>query len=162
VFVSAEALVYRAQEAETAAGMRVLRRFESQNELGVWGEVLPSATRLRPGSAVRVTVVVWPNETADALRVTEPLPAGFEFVDSELSGNAREEVRDGALVHYLPVTSSAPVTFRYYLRSESEGTLMALPATAELIRRPAIRGGSAAQVLDVRETKSTTTGGRTL
>lgn len=110
---------------------------------------------------MRVTVVVWPNETADALRVIEPLPAGFEFVDSEQNGNAREEVRDGALLHYLPVTSSAPVTFRYYLRSESEGTLMALPATGELIRRPAIRGGSATQVLDVRETEPTTTGGKT-
>ncbi|MBC8138381.1 MAG: hypothetical protein H8F28_21085 [Fibrella sp.] len=150
-FISAEALVYRTQEAETAAGMRVLRRFESQNEYGVWGEVLPD-TRLRPGSPVRVTVVVWPNETADALKIIEPLPAGFEFVDSERGGNAREEVRDGALLHYLPVTSSEPVTFRYYLRSESEGTLMALPATGELIRRPAIRGGSAAQVLDVRDT----------
>ncbi len=149
-FVTAEALVYRAQTAEIAAGMRVLRRFESQNEYGVWGEVLP-ASRLRPGAAVRVTVVVWPNETADAVKVIEPLPAGFEFVDSERGGNAREEVRDGALFHYLPVNGSEPVTFRYYLRSESEGMLMALPATGELIRRPAVRGGSAAQVLDVRD-----------
>lgn len=150
-FLAAEAVVYRPQVGETAGGMRVLRRFETQSMFGVWGEVLPGVTDVLPASAVRVTVVVWPGESADALRVTEPLPSGFEFVDSERMSNVREEVRDGALLHYLSVHGSEPVTFRYYLRAESEGTLIALPATGELIRRPRVRGGSASQVLDVRE-----------
>ena len=150
-FVTTEATIYRPQETETDSGIRVLRRFEAQNAFGVWGEVLPGVTKVLPSSPIRVTVVVWPNETADAIRVVEPLPAGFEVVDTEQSSFAREEVRDGAILHYLQVNGATPVTFRYYLRAEAEGTLAALPASGELIRRPTIRGGSAAQTLEVRE-----------
>jgi uncharacterized protein YfaS (alpha-2-macroglobulin family) len=152
VFVTAEATVYRPQETETAAEMRVLRRLEMQTLYGTWTEIKPE-TVVPPGAPVRVTVVVWPNETADALRVTEPLPSGFEYADGEVYSYSREEVRDGAITHYLLVSGASPVTFRYYLRAESEGTLIALPASGELIRRPTIRGGSAAQVLTVNESK---------
>ncbi|MGC4044886.1 MAG: MG2 domain-containing protein [Armatimonas sp.] len=152
LFALAELTAYRPQEAETAAGMRVLRRFETQTEFGTWKEVLPTDT-IAPSTPVRVTVVVWPNETADALRVIEPLPSGFEYVDGEHYVYSRDEVRDGAIIHYLKVSGATPVTFRYYLRAESEGVLVALPATGELIRRPAIRGGSNVQKLTVKEEK---------
>jgi uncharacterized protein YfaS (alpha-2-macroglobulin family) len=149
-FASAEATVYRPQAAETDAGMRVLRRFETQTAFGTWEQVREGSV-VWPSSPVRVTVVVWPNEEADALRVAEPLPSGFEYVDGEHQAYSRDEVRDGAVLHYLRVDGAQPVTFRYYLRAESEGALLALPATGELIRRPAVRGGSAAQELTVRE-----------
>jgi uncharacterized protein YfaS (alpha-2-macroglobulin family) len=149
-FASAEAVIYRPQEGETAAGMRVLRRFETQDAFGNWSEVAPGGI-VSPSAPLRVTVVVWPNEAANALRVVEPLPSGFEFVDAERSNDAREEVRDAAILHLLRADGARPLTFRYYLRAESEGRLLALPATGELIRRPAVRGGSAAQPLVVHE-----------
>lgn len=152
LFALADLTAYRPQESETAAGMRVLRRFETQTNFGTWEEVMPGDTVLA-SAPVRVTVVVWPNETADALRVVEPIPSGFEYVDGERNSYARDEVRDGAILHYLRVNGATPVTFRYYLRAESEGILLALPATGELIRRPAIRGGSSAQTLTVKEEK---------
>lgn len=152
LFALADATVYHPQENETAAGMRVMRRFEAQTDFGTWQEVRPGDT-VQPSWPVRVTVVVWPNETADALRVVEPIPSGFEYVDGEKTTYSRDEVRDGAIIHYLQVDGATPVTFRYYIRAESEGTLIALPATGELIRRPAIHGGSNAQTLFVQEAK---------
>jgi uncharacterized protein YfaS (alpha-2-macroglobulin family) len=155
-FTSAEAVVYRPQEGETAAGMRVLRRFETQDAFGNWAEAAPGST-VAPSAPLRVTVVVWPNEVSDALRIVEPLPSGFEFVDAERGGDAREEVRDAAILHFLRADGARPLTFRYYLRAESEGRMLALPATGELIRRPAVRGGSAVQPLIVHEAPATAT-----
>jgi len=57
-------------------------------------------------------------------------------------------VRDGAVIHFVR-GEGLPITFRYYLRAESSGKVTALPATAEVLRRPDERGNSDAQVLDV-------------
>jgi uncharacterized protein YfaS (alpha-2-macroglobulin family) len=136
--------------------MRILRRWEAPTPFGTWAEVNPDGGPVSPSAPLRVTVLVWPsNEQTEAIRVTQPIPAGFEFVDSELGlGNyhAREEVRDGAIIHYLSNPGDGrPLAFRYYLRAESEGRLVALPATGEVLRRPQIRGHSAAQPLTVSE-----------
>ncbi|HWA82714.1 MAG TPA: hypothetical protein VG820_04740, partial [Fimbriimonadaceae bacterium] len=72
-----------------------------------------------------------------------------EFVDGEASYGSDEEVRDGAVIHYL-VNQGAPQVFRYYIRAEAEGLLTALPAFAEYIRRPADRGQSNGDRLEVR------------
>ena len=150
LFATATATVYRPQTGEIGEGMRVLRRWEMQNAYGLWEELMPGKT-LHPSTPVRVTVVAWPNEEADALRVEEPLPSGFEFVDSELGNGAREEVRDGAIIHFLRADGATPITFRYFLRAEAEGEFSALPASGELIRRPSVRGGSAMQTITVRD-----------
>lgn len=146
VFYSVEARVFRPVSDESLTGFRVLRRYEAQDAAGLWSEV---DRPIRPSEPVRCTVVVWPNDRPDEIRVTEPIPAGFEFADSDRSGPYdREEVRDGAVIHFLRSTGK-PAYFRYYLRSESEGTLTALPAMGEALRRPNIRGNSLAQVLEV-------------
>ncbi|MDR3688447.1 MAG: MG2 domain-containing protein [Fimbriimonas sp.] len=129
---------YRPQLDESIHGVRVVRRFEAMNDAGVWTEI---SGHVKPSEPVRCTVVVWGDDLPDALKVTEPIPAGFEYVDSDYTSYSREEVRDGAVVHYL-LNAGTPTYFRYYLRAESDGRLIALPAVAEYLRRPATHGNS--------------------
>ena len=148
VFYALETRVFVPSKFEVGAGVRVFRRYDAQNAGKAWDELKrPVVT----GEPIRCTVVVWPSERADALRVTEPIPAGFEFIedDSQYGQSDNSEVRDGAVIHYVR-GNGLPVTFRYYIRAESSGKVMALPATAEVLRRPDERGNSDAQVLEVR------------
>jgi uncharacterized protein YfaS (alpha-2-macroglobulin family) len=144
---SVEARVYRPADGATANGITALRRYEAQNAAGLWDEV---EGPVRPGDPLRCTVLVWPDGRPDWLRTVEPIPAGFEFVDSERGDDAREEVRDGAVIHFLRA-SGEPVSFRYYLRAESEATVTALPAQGEALRRPAVRGATGVLKLEVGE-----------
>ena len=146
VFYSVEARVYRPATDETSEGARVLRRYEVKNRAGLWDEANGDIKASEP---VRCTVVVWPNDRPDALRVVEPIPSGFEFIDSDYTGRYdREEVRDGAVIHYFQ-SDGRPIFFRYYLRAESEGMVTALPAMAEALRRPTVRGNSQLTTLTV-------------
>jgi hypothetical protein len=140
-----QARSYRPLLNESTYGVRVTRRFEVRNEAGVWSELNGV---IKPGEPVRCTVVVWGDDISDALKVTEPIPAGFEYVDSDFTSYSREEVRDGAVVHYL-MNSGTPTYFRYYIRAESDGRLIALPATGEYLRRPTTRGRSSASLIQV-------------
>ena len=133
-----QARTYRPSLTESIRGVRVTRRFETRNDAGVWTEAYGA---IKPGEPVRCTVVVWGDDISDALMINEPIPAGFEYVDSDYTAYARQEVRDGRLVHYL-LNSGTPTYFRYYIRAEADGKLIALPATAEYLRRPAARGNS--------------------
>ncbi len=135
-FYSVDARIYRPAPVETTEGVRVLRRFEVKNAGGTWVEL---DRPVRTGEPVRCTAVAWGDDFRDAVKVVEPIPAGFEFMDDESAVEGYQEVRDGAVVHYL-TNSGLPQTFRYYLRAESEGALVALPATAEYLRRPRMRG----------------------
>jgi uncharacterized protein YfaS (alpha-2-macroglobulin family) len=132
-FFTLDAAVYRPLSGESATGVRVLRRFEVRNDAGIWVELKRA---VHPGEPVRCTVVAWGDDVPDAVCIVEPVPAGFELVDDETYAGGHSEVRDAAVVHYL-VNSGNPVTFRYFIRAESEGKLTALPAIAETIRRPA-------------------------
>lgn len=145
IFFSAEARVFLPPTGETTQGVRVLRRFEVMNPAGIWTEL---DRVVRPSEPVRCTVVAWGDDVPDAIRVVEPIPAGFEYVDGDDAEGARQEVRDGAVVHYL-VNGGGPQTFRYYLRAESEGSLTALPATVEYLRRPETQGQSGWRRLEV-------------
>lgn len=131
-----DARVYRPAGGETTEGVRVLRRYEVKNAGGTWVEL---NRPVRPGEPVRCTAIAWGDGIRDAVKVVEPIPAGFEFIEDESEIEGYQEVRDGAVVHYL-TNSGLPQTFRYYLRAESEGTLVALPATAEYLRRPRVHG----------------------
>jgi uncharacterized protein YfaS (alpha-2-macroglobulin family) len=144
---SVEARVYRPADGAAANGITALRRYEAQSAAGLWDEVKGP---VKPGDPLRCTVLVWPDDRPDWLRTVEPIPAGFEFVDSERGEDAREEVRDGAVIHFLRA-SGRPVSFRYYLRAESEATVTALPAQGEALRRPAVRGATGVLRLEVKE-----------
>jgi len=147
VFYALETRVYVPTKFEFGAGVRVFLRYDAQNAGKAWDEL---KRKVITGEPIRCTVVVWPSERADALRVTEPIPAGFEFIedDSDYNAQANSEVRDGAVIHYVR-GNGLPITFRYYIRAESSGRVTALPATAEVLRRPDERGNSDAQVLDI-------------
>ncbi|HLK14254.1 MAG TPA: MG2 domain-containing protein [Fimbriimonadaceae bacterium] len=145
-FFGIEASFFRPLAGETVAAVRVLRRFEVRNEAGIWEELHRA---VHPGEPVRCTVVTWGDDVPDAVRIVEPLPAGFELVEEEREGFGRSEVRDAAIIHYL-VNGGAPETFRYYIRAEADGQLLALPASAEYIRRPATHGQSEPVVIEVK------------
>ena len=148
-FYTVDATVYRPLFEESTRGIRVLRRYEVRNGAGVWTELNRA---VKPGEPVRCTVVTWGDDLSDGVRVVEPIPAGFEYTESDYFQYGREEVRDGAVLHYI-LNNGTPQTFRYYLRAESEGKLIGLPATAEYLRRPSSRGQSAAERIEVRELK---------
>lgn len=149
LFWNLEARVYQPASAEVGKNVRVFRRYEAQNAALTWREV---DGPVKVGTAIRCTVVVWPDDRADALKVVEPIPAGFEYVDSDgdYGQSGQSEVRDGAVVHYLH-GHGLPVTFRYYLRSETTGRMTALPALAEVVQRPDARGNSDAMKFVVEE-----------
>ncbi|PQV63080.1 hypothetical protein B1R32_11657 [Abditibacterium utsteinense] len=148
LFWNLEAQVSVPTEQESGTGVRVFRRYEVQNAALTWQELDGPLT---VGKALRCIVVVWPDDRADALKVVEPIPAGFEYVDSDgdYGQSGQTEVRDGAVVHYLH-GHGLPVTFRYYLRSETTGHVTALPALAEVLQRPETRGNSTSEHFDVR------------
>lgn len=145
LFYTVRAKVFLPPDGDHQNGALALRRFEVRGLSGLWEEL---DRPIRPGEPVRCTVVVWGDDVDDLLQVVEPLPAGFEHVDSDRMGWAREEVRDGAVIHFVP-NSGTPQVFRYYLRSEAEGELTALPVTVESIRRPAHGGRSGAMPIKV-------------
>jgi hypothetical protein len=148
-FYAVEARVFRPGLYENSKGIRVLRRFEVRDAAGIWQELRRPVLTSEP---VRCTVVVWGDDLSDALKISEPIPSGFEYVESEKFEGDADEVRDAAVIHYL-VNAGAPQTFRYYLRAESEGKLVALPATGEYLRRPANRGRSASEQIEVKPAK---------
>ena len=143
---SIDASIVRHATGESLKGVRMIRRFEIRNDAGIW---VPINRPIHPVEPVRCTSVVWGDDIPDALRIVEPTPSGFEFVDGENGSSARQEIRDGAVVHFL-INNGNPQIFRYYIRAESEGNLSVLPATAEYIRRPADRGQSSGDRLEVK------------
>ncbi len=131
-----ESRVFRPATTESVEGVRVLRRFEVKNAGGTWVE-LDRPVNL--GEPVRCTLVAWGDDIRDSVKVVEPLPAGFEYIEGESNDWGYQEIRDGAVIHFL-TNSGSPQTFRYFIRAEAEGMLTALPATAEYLRRPAMHG----------------------
>lgn len=127
---------YRPASSESHRGVRVARKYEVRNPAGVWTELDRAVVT---GEPVRVTLSIWGDDISDAIRVDEPIPAGFEFVDSEVGSDVREEVRDAKLVHYL-ANAGRPVVIRYFLRAESTGTIVASPPSGQYLRRPAAIG----------------------
>jgi len=143
-----EATVFRPAPAESGHGLRVLRRFDVLNADGLWVE---ASGAVPPSTPIRATVIVWPDDKPDAIRITEPLPAGIEFSDSDVSQWGRQEVRNGAVIQDFTGPQGGPGWFRYYLRAESEGSVEALPATAEVVRRPFSRANSAPARIEVKQ-----------
>ncbi len=153
--------VRRPHVAASASGSgpsRLLRRLERQDADGLWQEVsLEADAQVAPGETLRLTTMVWPAEGVETMRLEQTLPAGFEFVESDLyvyqsSGFVQEEVRDGRLIHYVQ-SEGRPLPIRCYFRAEAEGVFTLNPA-----RAADLFGGSDETVappirLTVRETK---------
>lgn len=134
-----EANAYRKAEVESKEGMRTLFRWEVLNEAGAWEELNRPVKRNEP---IRASAIVWGDSVTDVVKVTLPIPAGFEFIDQDSLGNARHEVRDGAMIYYTVLSNGLPATFRYYLRAETDGKISVPAAMAQAIRRPDATGNS--------------------
>ena len=120
-----------------------------KNPAGTWVELNRD---VKPGEPVRCTVIAWGDDIRDAVRLSEPLPAGFEYIEGEGTAYGYQEIRDGAVIHFL-TNEGSPQTFRYFIRAEAEGVLTALPATAEYLRRPQMKGRSNPMPIRVVESK---------
>lgn len=144
-FYQVRARVFRPLKNDADQGIRVARRYEVQNSAGVWQEL---QRPVKAGEPVRCTVLVWGDDLPDSVKVTEPLPAGFEVADEDAGGDWNREVRDNAVIHYY-VGRQGPIYFRYYLRAESEGELHALPASAFVLRRPQSRGQTSEEIITI-------------
>jgi uncharacterized protein YfaS (alpha-2-macroglobulin family) len=142
------ATVFHPVNQESVHGIRILRRFEVKNSGGVWVELNRT---IHPGEAVRCSTVEWGDDLDDAVKVTDPLPAGFEYIQDGDESDGYQEVRDGAVLNFV-LNSGLPRTFRYFIRAESEGELVCLPATAEYLRRPWAHGNTNPGKLLVEET----------
>ncbi|CAN5733036.1 hypothetical protein BH11ARM2_BH11ARM2_18320 [soil metagenome] len=116
----------------------VLRRLEVLNGAGLW---IVLNRPIKPGEAVRVTLVVWGDGAPDAVRVSSPIPAGFEVADAEEIGDGRTDTRDDAVVWYLP-NAESPRTLRVILRAEATGTVSLVPAEATYLRRTGVLGAT--------------------
>lgn len=139
VFYQIDARIFRPLPDESQRGVRVFRRFEVKNSNGVWEELNRD---VRPNEPVRVTALVWGDSLEDPMRLIEPIPAGFEFLEDDwTNGGAYSEVRDGSITHYLDA-QGLPLTVRYYIRAETDGKLIVSPAIADILRRPDSRGQS--------------------
>jgi uncharacterized protein YfaS (alpha-2-macroglobulin family) len=134
-----ESNAFRKADAESNVGVRTLFRWEVMNEAGAWEELNRPVRRNEP---VRASAVVWGDSVTDAVKVVLPIPAGFEFVDQDRLGNARNEVRDGAVIYYTILSNGLPATFRFYLRAETDGKISVPAAMTEALRRPESRGNS--------------------
>lgn len=133
---------------ENSSGIRVVRRFEVQNSSGAWVETTKD---IPVGTPVRCTTVLWADSTPDLMRIVQPIPAGFEVIDEDYTDwYANKEVRDDAVSHYV-YSSGWPITLRHFIRSESTGSIHALPAFAELVRRAGEKGNSSALTFKVFE-----------
>ncbi len=137
-FYEVDAVVFRALRHESEEGIRVARRYEVKNAAGIWTEL---HRPVEAGETVRSTLLVWGDNVPDVLRINDPLPSGFEFVDEDSAVDSETDVRDGAIVHYV-LTQGTPLFLVSYIRAESEGDLAVLPASAEVLRRPENRGQS--------------------
>ncbi len=147
VFYALESRYFDKNGEESPAGIRVLRRFEVRNEAGQWVEL---ARPVRVNEPLRVSVVAWSDGLSEPIRITEPIPAGFEYADGDSQVWAYEEIKDGAVVHTL-VVGDRPLFFRYYLRAESPGVVQALPAILEVLRRGDATGQSATSILKIQK-----------
>lgn len=130
---------FRRVANEEGGVVRTLFRWEVQNAAGAWEELNRD---IRPNEPVRCTAVVWGDAITDAVRVKMPIPAGFEFTQFGEVGSGRAEVRDGAVLYFTELRDGLPGSFRFYLRGETDGEITILPAEAEVIRRPEVRGYS--------------------
>lgn len=142
-----EVRAYKYASDEDSHGIRTMFRWEVTNEAGAWEELRRD---IRPNEPIRVSTLVWGDSVTDVVRLSVPIPAGFEFIDQDRLADARSEVRDGAVLYFCQLHDGLPQTFRFYLRAESDGSISVPAAMADALRRADVRGNSNALRVTVR------------
>ncbi len=111
-------------------------------------EPLADGAKLASGDRVEVELVLESKNDYEYLVFSDAKAAGFEALDA-LSGyvggsglNAYMEPRDQTVDFFIRALPRGTHTLRYQLRAEAPGIYKALPATAEAMYAPELRGNS--------------------
>jgi hypothetical protein len=154
-------------------GIRIERRYEPYVESGT----RPAATSFKAGDLVRVTLTFHLTKERRYLAVTDPLPAGFEPVESWFATNASELLREryseaaadrswfswwerGGFDHverhddrvqlFATRLSEGQHEFTYVVRATTAGTFRTAPARAEEMYEPEVFGRTATAIIEVK------------
>jgi uncharacterized protein YfaS (alpha-2-macroglobulin family) len=112
-------------------------------------EPLKDGDAVKSGDRIEVELVLESKNDYEYLLFSDAKAAGFEALDA-LSGyisgsggfSAYMEPRDETVDFFIRALPRGTSTLRYQLRAETPGTFKALPATAEAMYAPELRGNS--------------------
>jgi uncharacterized protein YfaS (alpha-2-macroglobulin family) len=138
----------------------------------------PAATTFKAGDLVRVTLTFSLTKERRFVAVTDPLPAGFEPVESWFASTARSlvadqdrqpdreeggwmwlwqrggfdhvERRDDRIQLFATRLGEGTHSFTYIVRATTAGTFRAAPTRAEEMYEPEVWGRTATSVIEVR------------
>jgi len=166
--------VDRLYQAGLDQGVRVERSYAPYVENGT----RPAATSFKAGDLVRVTLTLQLTKERRFVAVTDPLPAGFEPVESWFATSAASLARDqdtqgdaggswfswwerGGFDHverhddrvelFATRLSEGRHTFSYVVRATTAGTFRTAPAHAEEMYEPEVFGRTATVMIDVKK-----------
>jgi uncharacterized protein YfaS (alpha-2-macroglobulin family) len=154
-------------------GIRIARSYAPYVETGT----RPAAMAYKAGDLVRVTLTLNLTKERRFVAVTDPLPAGFEPVESwfatsaatlateqergesdgdwttwwERGGFDHVERHDDRIQLFATRLSEGRHTFTYVVRATTAGTFRTAPAHAEEMYEPEVFGRTATAVIDVRK-----------
>ncbi|HMF60700.1 MAG TPA: hypothetical protein VK595_10025, partial [Vicinamibacterales bacterium] len=155
------------------SGFKVERSYAPYVEQGS----KPSATSFKAGDLVRVTLTFALTKERRFVAVTDPLPAGFEPVESWFASTARSlateqdrqpeqdgnwmswwqrggfdhvERRDDRVELFATRLSEGIHSFTYIVRATTAGTFRTAPARAEEMYAPEIFGRTATAIIEVK------------
>jgi uncharacterized protein YfaS (alpha-2-macroglobulin family) len=156
-------------------GIRIERTYAPYVETGT----KPAATSYKAGDLVRVTLTLQLTKERRFVAVTDPLPAGFEPIESWFATSAQALAQDqdrqgdsagddwftwwqrGGFDHverhddrvdlFATRLSEGRHTFTYVARATTAGTFRTAPAHAEEMYEPEVFGRTATAVIDVKK-----------
>jgi uncharacterized protein YfaS (alpha-2-macroglobulin family) len=148
----------------------VVRRYQRHDE----SEVTPAGTAYQAGELVKVTLTLRLPKERRFVAVADPLPAGFEPVESWFATTASDLARveeengpsgewwrdrggfdhverhDDRVLLFATRLAEGEHEFSYVVRATTAGTFRAAPARAEEMYEPEVFGRTASDVVDVR------------
>jgi hypothetical protein len=153
-------------------GFAIERSYAAVDEAGTGGA---ATTTFRAGDLVRVTLTLNLTKERQYVAVEDPLPAGFEPVDSTLTTTATEDVvvpeegegpswrnwwdrggfdhverHDDRVLLFATRLAAGIHTYSYLARATTAGTFRTAPARAEEMYAPEVFGRTASVVVDVK------------
>jgi uncharacterized protein YfaS (alpha-2-macroglobulin family) len=154
-------------------GIRIARAYAPYVETGT----RPAATSFKAGDMVRVTLTLNLTKERRFVAVTDPLPAGFEPVESwfvtsaaalakqqdrgdsrgswfdwwQRGGFDHVERHDDRIQLFATRLSEGRHTFTYVVRATTAGSFRTAPAHAEEMYEPEVFGRTATAVVEVRK-----------
>lgn len=126
----------------------------TQDQKGEWKvERKPFEGTLRSGDEIEVAVKITADVSYEHMLLEDFFPSGMEVLRKSQDwydrwcgwwwwGYTHREARDDRMVFFLDYVSPGERTFTYLLRAETPGRFVGLPAQAELMYDPEVRGNS--------------------